>query len=180
MPSRILILEVRGFQIFVCLVSLAITGNMLASPAASKPAILGFDLFVVVFAMLSLAYLTLASAYERFVFNPLLLFGLDMINTFWLFCGSVATAATLGAHSCHNKGYLKSNRIIGPAADQEKRCHEAQATTAFMFFALFAFIATTVVSGMRVRSGGLSGALSGLGSIKGSNPSMTEVSSALP
>jgi hypothetical protein len=76
---------------------------MIASPAASKPAILSFDLFVVVFAMLSLAYLTLATAYERFVFNPLLLFGLDMINTFWLFCGSVATAATLGAHSCRNK-----------------------------------------------------------------------------
>jgi hypothetical protein len=71
------------------------------------------------------------------------------------------------------QAYLKSNRITGPAADQEKRCHEAQATTAFMFFALFGFIATTVVSGMRVRGGGL-------GSIKGSNPSMTEVSSVLP
>jgi hypothetical protein len=75
--------------------------------------------------------------------------------------------------------YLKSNRIIGPAADHEKRCHEAQATTAFMFFALFGFIATTVVSGLRVR-GGLGSIRGGLGSIKGSNPSMTEVSSVLP
>ena len=87
--------------------------------------------------------------------------------------------AAISAMKLIVQGYLKSNRIIGPAADQEKRCHETQATTAFMFFALFAFIATTVVSGMRVRSGGLSG-LGGLGSIKGSNPSMTEVSSALP
>ena len=180
MPSRILTLGVRAFQvrppppppppprltsqIFVCLVSLAITGNMLASPAASKPAILSFDLFVVVFAMLSLAYLTLATAYERFVFNPLLLFGLDMINTFWLFCGSVATAAGfLGTHSCSNKvgaslsrriwltdlqDYLKSNKITSGAMDQQKRCHEAQATTVFMFFAMFGFIATTVVSAL--------------------------------
>jgi len=179
MPSRILTLGVRAFQIFVCLVSLAIVGNMLASPAVNKPAIIGFDLFVVVFAMLSLVYLTLANAYERFVFNPLLLFGLDMINAFWLFCGSVGTAAILGTHSCHNKDYLKSNKIISGAMDQEKRCHEAQATTAFMFFALFGFIATTVVSALRVRGGSL-GSLGGLGSIKGSNPSMTEVSSVLP
>jgi hypothetical protein len=84
-------------------VSLAITGNMLASPAADKPAIISFDLFIIVFAMLSLIYLTLATAYERFVFNPLLLFGMDMLNTFWLFCGAVGTAAILGAHSCNNK-----------------------------------------------------------------------------
>jgi hypothetical protein len=69
--------------------------------------------------------------------------------------------------------YLKGNKVISGAMDQEKRCHEAQATTAFMFFALFGFIATTVVSALRVHGGTL-------GSIKGSNPSLTEVSSVLP
>jgi hypothetical protein len=73
--------------------------------------------------------------------------------------------------------YLKGNRITGPAANQEKRCHEAQATTVFMFFALFGFIATTVVSALGVRGG--FGSIKG-SSIKGSNPSMTEVSSVLP
>jgi hypothetical protein len=75
---------------------------MLASPASNRPAIINFDLFVIIFAMLSLVYLTLATAYEKFVFNPLLMFGLDLLNTFWFFCGAVANAAILGVHSCEN------------------------------------------------------------------------------
>jgi Membrane-associating domain len=66
-------------------------------------AIVNFDLFVVAWAMLSLFYLILATVNEAFVFHPVLMLGLDVLNTFWFFIGGVATAAILGVKSCSNQ-----------------------------------------------------------------------------
>jgi len=132
-------------------------------------AIVNFDLFVVAWAMLSLIYLTLATINEAFVFHPAIMLGLDVLNTFWFFIGGVATAAILGVHSCSNQGYLRDNQITRGAVNMEQRCHEAQASTAFMFFGLFAFLASAAFTFLSSR-----GSVN-LRSIS-SGPSMSQVS----
>jgi len=165
MVSKALNLGLRGFQAFCVFIVLALIGNMIASSHGS-PAIVNFDMFVAVFALLSLIYLVLATINDAFVFNPLIILGLDLLNVLWLFCGAVATGAILGVHSCDDHNYLKHNSIT---RNSSKFCHEAQAADAFLFFALFAFIATTVFTALRSR-----------GSVNmRSNPSMSQVSGSV-
>jgi len=131
--------------------------------------IVNFDLFIVAWAMLSLFYLILATINEAFIFHPAIMLGLDILNTFWFFIGGVATAALLGVHSCSNDNYLRSNQITRGAVNMEQRCHEAQASTAFLFFGLIAFIASAVFTFLSSRG------TVNLRSIS-SGPSMSQVS----
>jgi hypothetical protein len=48
------------------------------------------------------------------------------------------------------QGYLDSNRITQGSS---KRCREAQASTAFLWFGFAAFLVSTVVSGIATRGG---------------------------
>jgi len=122
----------------------------------------------VAWATLSLVYLILATINESFVFHPALMLGVDVLNVFWFFIAGVATAAILGVHSCSNQDYLVSNQITRGAVNMQQRCQEGQASTAFFFFGLFAFIGTAVFS-----------FLSSRGSVNlrslASNPSMSQV-----
>ena len=78
-----------------------LVANMIAS-TGSGPAIINFDLFVAVFAMLSLVYLIIATINESFEFHPAIVLILDVANTIWTFIGAVATAAMLHTTSCGN------------------------------------------------------------------------------
>jgi hypothetical protein len=82
---------------------MALVGNMIATTRGADPAIVNFDMFVAVFAMLSLIYLTAATFSENFEFHPIIMLTLDILNTLWFFCGAVATAAILGLHSCSSR-----------------------------------------------------------------------------
>jgi len=145
---------------------LVLTANMIAS-TGSGPAIINFDLFVAVFAILSLFYLIIATLNENFIFHPMLMLGLDIANTIWTFIGAVATAAMLGATSCGNgvssrqivpssrlrtnpilQNYVKNNGII---RNSTKRCNESKASDVFLFLAFFAFLASTVFTGLDSR-----------------------------
>lgn len=168
MASRALKLGLRGFQIFCALIVVALVGAMVAATPGADPAIVNFDLFVGVFAMLSLIYLTLATWNPNFEFHPAIMLLLDALNVLWWFCGAVATAAILGVHSCSIADYTKNNQITRGGPDQGKRCREAQASTAFLFFGLFAFAANLVLTFLDSRGRvNLRGA--------GSSPSMTQV-----
>jgi len=131
-------------------------------------AIVNFDLFVVAWAMLSLIYLVLATVNEAFVFHPAIMLGLDVLNCFWFFIGGVATAAILGVHSCDNQDYLVHNQITRGGLNMEKRCREAQTSTAFLFFGLVTFVASAAFT-----------FLSSRGTVNmrslGSGPSMTQL-----
>jgi len=151
MVSRALNLGLRGFQFFCALIVMALVGSMVASSPGPDPAIVNYDLFVAVFAMLSLIYLTAATFNDSFEFHPAIMLGLDIANTLWFFCGAVATAAILGIQSCSNPDYLKTNKITRGSAHPSNRCREAKAATAFLFFGLFAFIASTVFTGLNSR-----------------------------
>ena len=58
------------------------------------------------------------------------------------------------------QGYLKANGITNGANNMGKRCHEAQAVTAFLWFGFATFLGSLVFSalasrGSSVRTGGI-------------------------
>jgi hypothetical protein len=75
---------------------------MIATAYKGNPAIVNYDMFAAVFAMLSLLYLIPATFKENLAFHPMLMVGLDAANTLFFFIGGTATAAYLGVHSCSN------------------------------------------------------------------------------
>jgi len=81
---------------------MALTGNMINQWNSGNNGVINYDLFVSIFGMLSLFYLIPASMGDKFALHPLLPLILDVLNLLFWFCGAVATAAELGAHSCSN------------------------------------------------------------------------------
>lgn len=111
-------------------------------------------MFCAIFAMLSLFFLIPASINEAWGLHPLLPLVLDALNVLFWFCGAIALAAEMGAHSCNNGDYLNSNYITNNSGDKTKRCREGQASDAFLWFGFVAFLVSTVLSGLQSRGGG--------------------------
>lgn len=81
---------------------MALVGNMIHEAFAGNPSIVNYTMFVAVFSMLSLFYLFAATANEGFAIHPMLMLGLDLINTLLFLIGGIALAAQLRVHSCGN------------------------------------------------------------------------------
>jgi hypothetical protein len=81
---------------------MALVGNMIATAFSGNPSIVNYTMFVTVFSMLSLFYLIPATLKPDFSFHPLLMVGLDLLNTLFFLCAAIALAAYLGVHSCGN------------------------------------------------------------------------------
>jgi hypothetical protein len=150
MVSRALNVGLRGFEFFCALIVMSLIGNMIATAIAGNHAVVNYDMFVAVFGMLSLLYLLPSAFLERFDI-PLASIALDALNALFWFCGAVATAAYLHVHSCSNKAYTLTNKITNGSPNTGKRCREAQASTAFLFFGWAAFMASLVFSAMAGR-----------------------------
>ena len=88
---------------------MALTGNMIDQWNRGNDGVINYDLFVSIFGLLSLLYLIPASIKDSLAIHPLLPLILDILNVIFWFCGAVATAARLGAHSCSNR--VRNERI---------------------------------------------------------------------
>ncbi|KAK4541508.1 hypothetical protein LTR36_007954 [Oleoguttula mirabilis] len=141
-------MAMSALSFFWALLVIALTGNYIASGGNSS--MIGYDLFCGVFAMLSLAYLIPASLKESIAIHPILPLVLNCLNLLFWFIGGIATAAYLHVHSCSKSAYYLSNHTAGGS---EKKCREAQATTAFLWFGFASFLASTVLSGLGTRGG---------------------------
>ncbi|KAI6809082.1 hypothetical protein KC332_g12013 [Hortaea werneckii] len=130
------------------LLVMALTGNFIASGGSS--AMINYDLFCSVFGMLCLFFLLPASIKEAWAMHPIIPLVLNILNTIFWFVGGVATAAYLNVHSCSNSDYYNSNNVAGGS---EKKCREAQASTAFLWFGFASFLASTVITGLNTRGG---------------------------
>ena len=91
----------RGLQFLWILLCMALVGNMLA--ISSGPSVVNYDMFVAVFCMLSLFYLTLVSVKESFVIHPIFPLVLDALCTLFTLIAGIATAAYLRVRSCSNR-----------------------------------------------------------------------------
>ncbi|ERF74123.1 hypothetical protein EPUS_06392 [Endocarpon pusillum Z07020] len=160
-----------ALQFLWTLLVMALVGNIIADATSGNPSIINYDMFVAVFAMLSIIFL-LASAFTGVMSGTPIPLALDILNTLFFFCGAVAMSAQLGVHSCSNEGYVNSNGITNGSDNRPKRCRESQATTAFMWFAFITFAASCFFSAMNARAGGVN--LRGHGIRKG-GPSMSQV-----
>jgi len=149
--SRVVSIALRGLAFFWTLLIMALVGNMIATAYSGNPSIINYTMFVAVFSMLSLFYLIPATLKPDFSFHPLLMVILDLLNTLFFFCAAVALAAYLGVHSCGNSKYTHTNSITNGSPDTGKRCHEAQASTAFLWFGFACYAASTVLSGLQSR-----------------------------
>jgi hypothetical protein len=89
---------------------MALVGNIIATAFTGNPSIINYDMFVAVFAMLSLFYLIPATLRDSFIIHPFIMIVLDVLNTLFFFCGAVATAAKLGVHSCGNPVCISNRR----------------------------------------------------------------------
>lgn len=80
---------------------MALVGNMLA--ITSGPSVINYDMFVAVFCMLALFYLTLVSVKESMAIHPIFPLVLDALCTLFTLIAGIATAAYLRVHSCSNR-----------------------------------------------------------------------------
>jgi tetrahydromethanopterin S-methyltransferase subunit E len=80
---------------------MALIGNMLA--ISSGPSVINYDMFVAVFCMLSLFYLTLVSVKESMAIHPVFPLVIDALCTLFTLIAGIATAAYLRVHSCSNR-----------------------------------------------------------------------------
>ncbi|KAI9813642.1 MAG: hypothetical protein M1827_003713 [Pycnora praestabilis] len=170
---NIINLGLRALQFLWTLLIIALVGNMIHDAFSGNPSIINYIMFVAVFGMLSLFYLIAGTINEAFAGHPLGKVIVDALNTIFFFCGAVALAADLDVHSCGNQGYIKSNGITNGSSNPGKRCHEAQAICAFLWFGFAAFAASLVFSGLESRGG--TSSLGGRGGIRRGGPSMSQV-----
>ena len=81
---------------------------MLVNAKAGNPSIINYDMFVAVFAFLSLIYLIAAALKDSFQIHAMFPLIVDVLNVLFWFCGAVATAAKLGVHSCDNNDVCRT------------------------------------------------------------------------
>ncbi|GAB7358802.1 hypothetical protein MBLNU230_g4026t1 [Neophaeotheca triangularis] len=167
-------LAMRASAFLWALLVMALIGNMIAMQNGGSPAIVNYAMFCAVFAMLCLLYLIPATLKEAFAINPIIPLALDVLLAIFWFCGAVAMAAYLGAQSCTNRNYTSNNFVINGNGGLEKRCREAQASTAFLWFGFASFAASAVLSAL----GGIGGSgvnmRGGAGGIR-RGPAMSQV-----
>ncbi|KAF2403705.1 hypothetical protein EJ06DRAFT_527306 [Trichodelitschia bisporula] len=135
----------RILQLLWTVLIIALVGNMIATATAGNPSIVNYDMFVAAFSALSLFYLFPAAFRESFAIPDVVLL-LDLANVLFWFCGAVATAAYLGVHSCSSKSYTEHNKVTNGSKDTHKRCTEAQASTAFLWFGFACYVVTLFIA----------------------------------
>ncbi|CAI7606266.1 unnamed protein product [Penicillium glandicola] len=168
-------LGLRAWQFLWTLLIMALVGNMIADAFAGNPSTVNYAMYTAVFSMFSLIYLIPASFNIAWAGHPIIMIVIDALNTVFFFCAAIALAAKLGCHSCNNTNYLSSNEITNGSNNMSKRCREAQASVAFLWFAWVGYLASLVVSIFMSRSaGGPSRGRAG-GSRRGPAPNMTQV-----
>ncbi|KAI9768858.1 MAG: hypothetical protein M1840_004672 [Geoglossum simile] len=141
----------RCLQAFCTLLVLALVGNMVHEATHGNPSVVNYQIFVGAFSFLSLIFLLVSAKYEGLHDLKAVVVILDWLNTLFFFAGGVALAAKLGVHSCSNNAYLKVNHVTNGANNMTKRCHEAQAATAFLWFGFLAYLVSAVLSSIAAK-----------------------------
>lgn len=170
MVSKALNIGLRSWQLICSIIVMGLVGNMIATAFKGNSAMVNYDMFTATFGLFSLLYLLPTSFLDGFSM-PMANIALDTLNVIFWFCAAVATPAYLHVHSCSNRAYTLTNQITNGSYNTEKRCREAQASTAFFWFGWAAWVATMIFSVM----GGRSSGVNMRGGIRRSGPAMSQV-----
>jgi len=153
--SKILQTLLRVLQFIFSLLVLALSSALVSQQnRGGSPTRVNYSVYVAVFALLSLLYLIPAS-FMSSIFSPMATTILDALNTIFFLAAGIALAAQLHAHSCSDGSWLRHNGITngGSSNHMGRRCSEANAMTAFEWFAFAAFLASLAISMHELRRG---------------------------
>ncbi|KAF3387728.1 Non-classical export protein 2 [Penicillium rolfsii] len=145
-------LGLRAWEFLWTLLIMSLIGNMIAQAFAGNPATVNYSMFVSAFSMFSLFYLVPASFNSDWALHPIIMVVVDALNCVFFFCAAIALAAKLTCHSCTNQSYLISNEITNGSYNMTKRCREAQASVAFLWFGWAGYMASVIISVLMSRS----------------------------
>ncbi|KAJ5372379.1 hypothetical protein N7517_004385 [Penicillium concentricum] len=145
-------LGLRAWEFIWSLLIMALIGNMIAEAFAGNPGTVNYAIYTSVFSMFTLFYLVPASFNLDWALHPIIMIVLDVLNCIFFFCAAIALAAKLECHSCSNTDYLNRNEITNGSNNKEKRCREAQASVAFLWFGWACYMASVIVSLFMSRS----------------------------
>jgi len=163
----------RGSQFLWTLLITALIGNVIADAFAGNPSSINYAIFVAVFSWIVLLY-GLAAAFIEGLAITIVIAAMDAFAVVFTFIAGVVLAAKLGVHSCTNHAYTSTNSLTNGSHNEEKRCHELQASTAFFWFLFACYVGSLVMdfmgngssmSSMRGRGGG----------VRKGGPSMSQV-----
>ncbi|PLB42640.1 MARVEL domain-containing protein [Aspergillus candidus] len=151
MGMRGIQLGLRLWQFIWTLLVMALIGNMLNESFAGDPATVNYCMFVSAWSMFTLFYLVPASFNLDWALSPILMVAIDLLNALFFLTAGIALASRLEAHSCSNEEYTLHNEITNGSYSRQKRCREAQASTAFLWFAWAGYTASFIMSFLMAR-----------------------------
>ncbi|RJE22679.1 Non-classical export protein [Aspergillus sclerotialis] len=130
---------------------MALTGNIIAQAFAGNPATVNYAMFAAAFSIASLFYLAPASFKVDWSGHPIIMIVLDTLNAIWFLTSGIALAARLHCRDCSDKSYTLNNEITNGSHNPAKRCREAQAVVAFLFFTWAGYTVSMVISFFQTR-----------------------------
>ncbi|KAI9925535.1 hypothetical protein ASPWEDRAFT_173208 [Aspergillus wentii DTO 134E9] len=153
MVSKVVQIVLRVWEFLWTLLVMALVGNMISESFAGNPSTVNYTMFVSAFSMFTLLYLIPATIKPDWAIHPIIVIALDTLNAIFFLTSGIALAAKLEAHSCSNDLYTLNNEITNGSVHREKRCREAQASTAFLWFAWFGYTLSMILSIIGSRGG---------------------------
>lgn len=131
-------LILRGIALFWTLLITALIGNVIASDndaATSARSAINFTMFVAALSWIVCIY-GMLSTFISALGRPLIMLPLDVLGVLFTFISAIVLAAKIRATNCDNISHdnLSDDWIGFGSSDDEKRCREIQASTAFMWF----------------------------------------------
>ncbi|KAJ5684233.1 uncharacterized protein N7477_000578 [Penicillium maclennaniae] len=145
-------LGLRVWEFVWTVIIMSLIGNMIAQAFAGNPSSINYTMFVSAFSMFTLFYLFPASWNSDWAIHPIIMIVVDALNAIFFLCAAIALAAKLTVHSCTNHQYLIHNEITNGSYHLTKRCREAQASTAFLWFGWAGYTASLIISIFMARS----------------------------
>ncbi|KAI5805682.1 membrane-associating domain-containing protein [Geopyxis carbonaria] len=145
--GKITNIVMRFLQFLFTLLVLALSGALIEQQLhGGTPTRVNYSIFTAAFALLSLFYLIPASFMES-IRAPLATTLLDALNFIFLLCAGIAMAAQLNGNNCRNRFFVGHNGITsgGGYVSPTRRCREANAMTAFEWFAAVAFLVSLLI-----------------------------------
>jgi len=134
----------RGLQFIFLVICLGLTGSLIENQFHHVNSV-NFMMFASVWGLLFSVFYGLAALFISALAMPMILAVCDFLTVVFTFTAATALAVAIRVHSCGNHLYLNSNKV---AQGSSNRCRKAQADTAFMYFAFFAFLASLIITAM--------------------------------
>lgn len=138
--------------IFLAII-LGLTARLAASADNNNPQV-NFCVFAAAFGLLTSSFYGIIAAFVAAFAWPVILASLDFLNFVFTFSGATALAVAIRTHSCHDQEYLDENAVTQGST---QRCREAQASVAFLYFSVFVFLASMIMSSISMLRGGFFG-----------------------